>query len=111
MNDPVWTSTSRLSYRKPMERNNPTARAKSLLSHHFNSPPIYFDNNVRRNNKPKAKASGFVCNTNLHYRIKWANSRLPGGQPQPIKLVTNYRQSFQKPSKSPYLARLMVIKK
>ena len=68
LNDPVWTSTARLSYKKPSSRSKPTARVRSTTPGHGQ----LFDNNLRRNDKPQAKASGFVANTNLLYRINWA---------------------------------------
>ena len=90
LNDPVWTSTSRLSYRNPVQRTKPTARSRTALGQPKPLRPTHFENNVKKNNKPTTRASGFACNTLLFYQIQVANNR----GPPPVKLCTSSRAAF-----------------
>ena len=108
MNDPVWTSTSRLSYRNPVSRTKPTARARTAMGQAKPLRPSNFENNVKKNNKPSTRASGFACNTLLFYQIQVAYSKNPG--PPPVKLCTSSRAAYVKPTRNPYLQRLMQAK-
>lgn len=92
LNDPVWTSTSRLSYRNPVQRTRPTARARTAFGEPKPLRPSNFENNVQKNNKSTTRASGFACNTLLFYQIQVANNRNAG--PPPVKLCTSSRAAF-----------------
>ena len=72
LNDPIWTSTARLSYKSPVARNRPTQRARSSTPGVMGVSNLLFDRSMQNNNKPKTKASGYVGNTNLFYGINWA---------------------------------------
>ena len=92
LNDPVWTSTSRLSYRNPVQRTRPTARARTSFGQPKPLRPSNFENNVKPNNKKTTRASGFACNTLLFYQIQVANNRNAG--PPPVRLVTSSRAAY-----------------
>lgn len=92
LNDPVWTSTSRLSYRNPIQRTKPTARGRTALGQPKPLRPVSFENHVQKNLKPTARASGFACNTLLFYQIAVARNANAG--PPPVRLVTSSRSAF-----------------
>ena len=74
LNDPIWTSTSRLSYRNPVQRTKPTARARTSLGQAKLLRPANFENDVKKNTKSTTRASGFACNTLLFYQIAIARN-------------------------------------
>ena len=87
LNDPNWTTTTRLTFRKPEDRTKPNSRVKSACAN------VMFDSQMVRSTRPDTKASGFVQNSTLYDGTGWA----PDAHLHTDQIRTSYRNGFCKP--------------
>ena len=87
LDDPNWTTTSRLVYRKPLDRKKPNARSSTIGNE------ILFDAEMERSGRPDTKASGFVQNSTVFDGTGWA----PDAHLHTDQIRTSYRNAFCKP--------------
>ena len=87
LNDPIWTTTNRLVFRKPAERSKMHVRAKTA------SVDVLFDATMEKSFRPSTKASGFVQNSTLFDGTGWETDK----HLHTDQIRTSYRNVFCKP--------------
>ena len=85
LNEPVWSTTQRLSFRQPTDRSRPNIRDKAKGA---DCPT--FDSKMSRNTRPSTQASGFMTNYTTGDGAGW----VPQKNLHTDQLRTSYRMSF-----------------
>ena len=87
LNDPCWTTTTRLSFRKPEDRTKPNQRTKEI------GKTAVFDAAMTRSTRPETKASGFVTSFTFFDGTGWE----PDKNLHTDQIRTSYRNTMCKP--------------